>query len=187
MKKKQAKRFSKGERGEAIVESMMCLLLICLILFGLLQMFYLSVAQMLTDYSSFCTARSYAVGFAEYLVDRAARVAAIGASGPMVEDQDYNGSMLSQFAVETSRIPEYISGERWLEYEYWYGEGESNTTLSAGTSLEGGNVILSEVRFNDYPLEMPMRAAYTSSDSTNISGHAGMMNYAGIFLDTGED
>ena len=42
-----------SECGSAMIEAVICMLLICLILFGLLQVFYSAAAQMVTDYSAF--------------------------------------------------------------------------------------------------------------------------------------
>ena len=45
------------------------------------------------------------MGFADYLLQRSSRVAAIGAGGALVDeaDNDYTGNPLSQFAAE--KIP----------------------------------------------------------------------------------
>jgi hypothetical protein len=48
---------------------MISLMLLCLILFGLLQIVYLSVAQMFTQYSAYKAARAYTVGFADHIVE----------------------------------------------------------------------------------------------------------------------
>lgn len=114
---------TKDTSGQTIVESLMCSMIIMIILVGLLQIFHTAVASLITDYSAFRTARSYCVGFTDYLVKRSARVGAIGASGKLIDpDNVSSGDLMDQFAVEKLLIPEYITGKRWwMEYEYWDG------------------------------------------------------------------
>ena len=182
MKRQKKKR--NNEHGQTIAESVMCMLLICLILFGLLQIFYLTVAQMLADYASFCATRSYSVGFADYLINRSARVASIGASGNLVypEGEDYGGP-LQQFAVEEVRIPEYITGERWLFYGIGDEENLEWDWNDVGISKrESMGTVGARVYYQNYPLNFPMRRAFTYDENVNIHGDAKVMNYAENYL-----
>lgn len=190
----------RDEHGQAMVESMLVMLVLCLILVGLLQVFHLSVAQLLTRYSAFCTARATGVGFAEYLLQRAARVAAIGGSGQLVSpDSQSYGSPRAQLASETLLIPAYLSGERWLEYEYWLGENEYDPryyapgTTPPSTQLSYhsqplGDLVATEVRFHDYPFVffdlMDRGRVWFESvgEATDISGNAEVANYAVDYL-----
>lgn len=167
----------KTEKGEAIVESTLCILLIFLILFGLMQVFYLYAAQMIFDYSAFCTARTASVGFADYLVERSRNVSAIGASGDLETGAGFQGDQnsLSQLGWERERIPEYIEGDRWLDYEYWPLLTNPNPSYS-------NNLVNAEVGMN-YPLEFPFREFFTSREEIYISGEAGIMDYAEKFLE----
>lgn len=182
MKTLRKKILRGGEKGQTISEAVMCMLFICLVLFGLLQIFYIFVAQMITDYSAFCAARSRSVGFADYLVSRNARVAAIGASGPLVypEGAEYNTDPLSLFAAERVRIPEYMQGSRWLEYEYWgtNSSNEENTSLGISAGTDTTPNVQATVSFRNYPFNFPMRAAFSGSETLDISKQAEVMNYA---------
>ncbi len=135
------------QRGEAIVEGMISMLLLCLVLFGLLQVFYLTVAQMLVQYSAFTAARASSVGIADYLVDRFSRTAVAGASGSILTPPSSFSSMVSQAGSETLAtyssssdpdawgfFPRYHAGVSWLEYEFW--AGKNKTQILTG-SLEG--------------------------------------------------
>lgn len=184
--KTRRKRSRLREGGQAIVESVICMLLICLILFGLLQLFYLSVAQMFADYSSFCAARSRSVGFADYLVNRSARVASIGASGQILypeNDRNYGGP-LSQFAVERVRIPEYIQGDRYL----FYGIGDANdpewswNDLSVNASDSMGMIDM-RISYRNYPLNFPMRAAFTGTEEVDIHGDSRVLDHSNEYLE----
>src|SRR5210317_13731 len=89
---------SQRESGQAILESMLTMLIICLLLFGLLQVFQIAVADLITSYSAFTSGRSYAVGFSadeegrwwRCLVQKSARVAAIGGSGKRIYPANSN-------------------------------------------------------------------------------------------------
>jgi hypothetical protein len=173
------------QRGQAIIESVACMLILCLILFGLLQIFYLNVAQMFSDYAAFCSARSRSVGFADYLVDRSARVGAIGASGNLLfpEGETYGGP-LQQFGVEAVRIPEYIRGERWLFYGIGNPESPEWDWDRLGINIgQGIGMVESTVSLNRYPLHFPMRRAFTYDDDVNVSGNARLADHAGNFLE----
>ncbi len=165
-----------GERGQSIVESTVCMLLICLVLFGLLQVFHLYVAKLIYGYSAFTAARSGAVGFADYLVERSARVASIGAAGNMTAPEGLANTAgpISQLGFERVRVPEYIQGKQHLNYEHWphiygqipvYNSEESHTRLGC-----------------DYPLELPMREAFTKEDSVDVHGEASVANYSFDYL-----
>lgn len=183
MKLFRRERASRSQRGEAIVESMICMLLLCLVLFGLLQMFYISAAQMLTDYAAFSAARASTVGFADYLVHRKARTATIGASGKLIEPAYSYNSLMDQAGSEYFLMAEYHSGEMWLEYEYWEGGGDyPDATLGVGVS-SSPNVNTATATFNNYPFFFPMHEAFTTSDEIDIRGTARTLNSSDNFLE----
>lgn len=192
----------KGIQGQTILESLLCMLVICITFIGLLQIFNLSVAQLLTDYSSFYGARSYAVGFQDYLTQRSCRVAAIGASGKVVfPDNDEFGSPSEQFASEEVMIPEYIEGNRWLEYEYWFGQNEydplyyhpeaapPSTYLGNSYTETGSGTVEMDTAFSSYPFPLfdlmdKDRVWFsTAGESTDITGEAAVLNYSQDYLE----
>jgi hypothetical protein len=172
----------KKESGQAIVESVIAMLLLCLILFGLLQMFSLIVAQMSAEFSTFYTAKSKAVGFADYLVQRNARSSIVASSGNITWPEQHSFSTpMEQFGVETFRIPEYNSGRRWLEYENWRGDNDEGTTVSQ-SSVSSAGIVRTKVGFRDFPLNFPMRSAFTTSESVDIQGEASLIDYSEVYL-----
>lgn len=174
----------KNEKGQSIIEAVMCMLVICLILFSLLQIFYISVAQMFTSYAAFSSARSRSVGFSEYLVHRNARVAAIGASGDLItNDGGYDENPLTQFAAEYIRIQEYLRGVREIEYEYWETANNSSETYLGINVSDGLNTVDSNIVFNNYPMNFPMRGAFTDSEDVDIRADASIMNYESFYLE----
>ncbi len=199
-------------RGQTIVESLMCSMVVMIILVGLLQLFQIYIAKLLTDYSAFRTARSSCVGFADYLLDRSSRVGAIGASGKMLEPQnsaDFTISPMAQFAAEEFMIPEYISGNRWLKYEYWFGENTYASPLYYGYDSDvsppntrlwnvhstGDFSVNDTVTFNNYPFPFydlfdRNRIIFSTVGNEfreiDISGSSNMTNHARDYLVGGE-
>ncbi|MFA6566776.1 MAG: hypothetical protein WCS96_01055 [Victivallales bacterium] len=212
MKKKLFNLLAKAggdARGQTIVESLMCSMIIMIILVGLLQIFHIGVAKLLTDYSAFRTARSSCVGFADYLLDRSSRVGAIGASGKMLETQNSAefSSPMAQFAAEEFMIPEYISGNRWLKYEYWFGENTYDAPYYYAYDTTGANPVTppqtsllnshsttetavnDSVIFNNYPFPFldlfdRNRIIFSSiGESIDMTGSSNMTNHALDYLE----
>jgi len=157
----------KSECGQVITETLLCMLLICLVFFGLMQVFHMAVANMITNYAAWSAARSSIVGFDEQIVGRSARVASIGASGILTRsgsgeatgvDSD---SLEAQFNLEKSRIPYYLSGELYFEYDHWNtmdeglqndGKKDDNTHLTIDIDNNDPEYSTVKVNFMRYPL-----------------------------------
>jgi len=182
-----------------MVENLLVMMALCLILVGLLQIFHLAVARFLTRYSAFCTARSAGVGFADYLLQRSARVAAIGASGRLIyPDNTSFWSLGSQFQSERMYIPDYLSGKRWLEYEYWLGENSYDSRYYARvpppcTTLRWSNQPIGQmnettITFRGYPFVFldlldPGRVWFEQFGyGFDLSGNARVANHAADYL-----
>jgi hypothetical protein len=128
------------------------------------------------------------------------RAAAIGASGKLISpDSASYSSPRAQFAAESFMMPEYLSGNRWLEYEYWLGENEYDSdyyhsstevprtylrnALSGGASGESTQ----SVYFSDYPyaiLDMAdrNRVWFPLGSSTEIRSNSILVNHAADYL-----
>jgi len=193
----------RAEKGQAIVESMLTMLVICLLLFGLLQVFQIAVADLVTSYSAFSSGRSYAVGFSadengpwyRSLVYKAARVAAVGASGKRLYPE--NSSNFNEKDV----IVRYLSDDgQWLEYEYWWGGNDydldfySNRVSPPSThfrysiSTTGTGNAQSTTEFTNYPFPImdlmdPDRVWFdTVESSRDISSTAEIFNHAEDYM-----
>lgn len=191
------------ESGQAIVETTLTMIIICLLLMGLLQIFQIAVADMVTSYTSFYGARSYAVGFSadgdgapwwRQLVYKCARVRAIPASGKRIfpDEADQN---------EHNIIRRYLTEEgQWLEYEYWWGENEYDylfyrgdvepptTRFSITPNEPLSYMVEMDARFNNYPFPMfdlmdPDRTWFdTVGESRDINAESEMMNHAEDYM-----
>lgn len=105
-------------RGQAIVETLIAILLIMAIFEGAYRLTRMVVSQTLLDHAAARAARSRAVGFNEFMCRKTARAAMIPVAGrriwPTGDDID-----------EVARVPVYLASEDeslangTLDYEYW--------------------------------------------------------------------
>ena len=72
----------KRRAGAAMVESAIVIMMLCFILFGILQVSYLIAAKDVTSFAALASARAGAVGMREEFVNRVARVVSIPTAGP---------------------------------------------------------------------------------------------------------
>lgn len=212
----QRKRFAPGflarkilagkESGQAIVETTLTMIIICLLLFGLLQIFQIAVADMITNYSAFYAGRSYAVGFSadengpwwRNLVNKAARVRAIPASGKRIfpEGDANEQDVIWRYLTESGQ---------WVEYEYWWGENEydylfyregvqpPSTHFSITPNETNSFTIDMNTSFSNYPFPMfdlmdPDRTWFdTVGESRDIGASSEQMNHAEDYMIEAED
>lgn len=173
------------KEGAAIIESSLVIIMLCLILFGLIQVSYLIMARDVISFSAFASARALTVGMNEEFVERVARVTTIPSAGPAFAGglqneslaQDAPGRMMdtalrtapgsSQFWYEHSYIGDYLGAEdesqldNILNYHYWV---SSDTAVSSQSSQAGDQEAEVTVSQN-VPLAFPFaRAFFHDSD-----------------------
>lgn len=183
-------RKKNSERGATILESLMCILFLCLIFFGLMQIFQWSMAQMLTEYSSFYAAKAYSLGYSNRIIERAARVAITGASGQDVSATPtvapFSQKNLSEAAEEYMRYGQY--GSRGIRFEYWEDEGNTiNSNLphiSIRYSNLRGNISYGEVEVTHMPL-LTENLSWFVGGATEASpkGQATSFNHSSLYLE----
>lgn len=66
--------------------------LLCLILFGILQVSYLVAARNVVNYSAVATARAAAVGLNDFMLHKVSHYATIPTAGPIRTPQDFEGA-----------------------------------------------------------------------------------------------
>ena len=157
---------SRPNGGQAMVESVFVIMLLCLIFWGFLQAALLYNHERVLQFASFASARSATVGFLPELYLRSYRVAAIPASGTMLAPVDSRNSgnwtganqQMQQLGVETMLIPLYLrqapTGN--LNYAYW---DQYNMRPNIQPNPLGA-IMLGEQHDQEHPLEMPMAGAY---------------------------
>ncbi|MBQ9337471.1 MAG: hypothetical protein IJS14_09265 [Lentisphaeria bacterium] len=191
---KSGRHCRRGERGAAMVETLLSLFILLLILFGMLQVFYFFAGQFFTDYAALRGSRSRAVGFADYLAQREARVNAIGGSGLLVSPQlrslqsaglgKYDAG---QFTQEKTLIERYMVGTTWVEYEYWYGkpalEGrkvDTNFRVRISNSSTSAKV---ETEFTNYAFPESLTRRLFFGSGLNLKGTASLGNHSAVYLE----
>lgn len=187
-----------NQSGQAMLESIIVILTVCLVLFGLLQVAIVYTGQEVLHHAAARAARARSVGFNDWMVDKAVNVAVIPNSGerlePIVLGQVNSGiaanatpgeAMDAAFsrrpvvsspsaAEESARIPEYLASENYgrstyvLNYEEWE-RGSITHHIDDGFSDDG--VIEAEV-IQEFPLKMPFAGYFypfaSRRDENNI-------------------
>jgi hypothetical protein len=182
------------------------MILLGMILFGILQLFQLVLADMVTDYAAFRGARSAAVGFRDEYAIREALIKSVPVSGPMVTPKHSSYSSWSGVESEKSLLRGFMEGDRYVEYANWVGEDRYHMNYKCphyGELLLGGCSICDRGRnhyvrtsvqafgetarfkfeFVHYPLSIPLHDWLTGRDSINISSEAELTNHSSAFLE----
>jgi hypothetical protein len=179
----------KSEYGGTMVESFFCMLVICLILFGLLQIFHWSVTKMLCEYSSFYAAKGQALGYNQGIVERAAHVALTGVSGA---DESIVPALAPYSRYELSeRAADYMmysdGGMYGVDFEYWEPDNRNQTTpyvvVRHGNSI-AGEFSNAAVSIENMPLLHESFSNFVFTESADIpAGEATMYNHSQHYLD----
>jgi len=178
----------KGEYGGTMVESFFCMLIICLILFSLLQIFHWSVTKMLCEYSSFYAAKGGALGYNHGIVTRAAHVALTGVSGA---DESLVPALAPYSRYDLSeRAADYMmysdAGMYGVDFEYWEPDNRNSTTpyINVSRGDTAAEYINANVSVQNMPLLHEAFSAFLYVERVNIpAGTATMYNYAKLYLD----
>jgi len=144
--------------GQAYLETLLALLVLCVLLFGFLQAALALGGREILHHAASRAARARAVGFNSWMAEKAARVAAIPVSGPLLaEEVGWTAEDGSPLAFELARIPDYLAAENraragWiLDYEEWR---KGTISLRGSGSLFGNGTLDVTVR-HEAPLWMP--------------------------------
>lgn len=169
-----------------MIESVLVILLACLIFFSLFQYVNLFASKMILSHAAARAARSRAVGFNEWMVRKSALVASIPASGKRLEPTyaPANGTFSSalpskslgdildvafsrnvkskSYAIEVNRVPQFmesvneISSTAVLKYERW---DDTQVEIEESTSLSNDDPTQLGVRVRQrHPLLLSLEA-----------------------------
>ena len=193
----------RGEHGSAILESFLSMLLLGLILFGVLQLFQLALAQMVADYAAFRGARSAAVGLKNEWAYIESLVKAAPASGHL-QFEDHRRPSLYQEEAILEKFMYQKKGYEHVNYSYWDGDVQFHTDYRCpdyGLPMRGGcsicrlsNKPRAELSVNpvtkscvfsfvNYPLTIPFYKFITGHESVTITGEARVANYSERILE----
>ena len=185
----------KSEAGQSILESLICMFVLLIMLFGFLEVFNTFISSSSSTTAAMAAARSASVGFADYLVQRCGRCTAIAASGRITYPTNLqSASPIDLVAYERVMIPRYAAGEAWLDDEYWHGDytnvysGNNDDTPPATLSIgrdSNADTTTAFVRFQNYPMPMLGYLAmfYHGTPTYDISKNSTITNHAGFYLE----
>lgn len=197
MRKTEIFRRRKSERGAAMLESMLAMLLLLLVLCGFLQVIYFYIAQYFVEYAAIRGARSRSVGFSDSLANREARIHVIGASGKMVipkanDPTDENGKTIelaydaSNSTREKTLIQRYMTGITYIEYENWNGNNSDSTiqtTFHTSFKNTDSNMLSFSAVFKDYVFFEKFTRHLFFNKNVDLTATAEVANYSNVFLE----
>lgn len=180
------KRNPERKSGAALIESCVVLMILCLILFGVLQVSYLVGARDVLAYTSMASARSAQVGLNDFMLEKTARVMSIPTAGPILnpsvrgmgvpdgltagqrwDNASAFGRGVSgyQYRLERGRIPHYLGAEyaSWLPGILDYDNWQTSVTTVQVTPVElsqTGSDILDVGVAQQVPMVMPFARFY---------------------------
>ncbi len=145
-------------RGQAMVESVIVLLVLCLLLFGFLQAAISMGGREILHHAAARAGCARSVGFNSWMAEKSARVAAIPVSGRfLAEEVGWSPADGAVADFELSRIPEYLASENHARADYVldYDEWEKGTLSFGDRSSALGNGVLHFTAGHHAPLVMP--------------------------------
>lgn len=199
----------RSKSGQAILESFAVILLLCLILFGMIQLVMMVTATEIIQFSADSAVRARAVGLNEFMALKSSVIASSPNAGE--RSAPYGQSRTSQAGWESARnagqafesshrnvyndtddilyFPEYLE-----TLNMGYAQARLNYTRSAHPVNSGNDHQISAPHFTfsgemiravvtqDYPLTMPLFRAFSDSDSIYLRGEAELANHAELYL-----
>jgi hypothetical protein len=165
----------KNREGAAMVESCIVMVLLCLILYGILQVSLVTAASDVLVYAASAGARCATIGYDETMVGKTVRIAAMANMGPkrigLAEERYWIKEYLSKAssASERSLLPH-------IDDEYWNSLGEPEYSLDDYVKMG-----LSQ----RYPLAFPLVGAIYNRNYTDLSTDdldLRMENHADLYL-----
>ena len=179
-----------GRSGQAMLESFLVILVVCLLLFGLIQVAVVYNAREVLHHAAARAARARTVGFNAWMVDKSLRVAAIPNSGPLLEPEvepplplldplrspgaNWDRALNTRrplprsqrTMIERARIPEYLAsdnhlrGEYVLDYQEWRNHGFSVTEHGGSSGTSGRADTIRMTVRQLFPMELPMHRLF---------------------------
>lgn len=168
-------------RGFAAVEALASVLIICLVFFGLMQIFRWAASKMIAEYASTNVAGAYARGYTNAFTRKVGRISAVGASGRDESTPSIN--MRSSQGYIAERFRRYLENPRTsgVDYEFWDNDSGPNLNIR----VSGGDFIRGSVWLDRMPLLHPaLDIMLRDADSENgiLEGETSFYNYSKHYL-----
>ncbi len=147
------------------------IVLLCLILFGMLQLSIVTAAHDVNIYAASCGARCAAVGYDDDMIEKAIRVAAL----PNMGARPGMGIYAEKTAARDYLLTQDAGALSYVDSEYW-------DSLSGVDANMGADVVRVEL-LQRYPLAIPFVRAFSPDYEVDLnSEEVRMMNHAGLYL-----
>ena len=198
----------KTRAGQSLIEACLVIALLCLILFGLLQVSLLVGAREILHHAAARGCRAKTVGFNRWMVAKSIRIASIPNAGEMIQPEFENvdqylrglvrtlrpGELWSrvletvpsslQYNLERARIPEYMASHNDMRAHYILDYAGWDSVHAHVPHLPGDES--SQIRvavFQDYPLWAPFHRAFYAADSVTLKGESYLECHYPLYID----
>ena len=168
-------------RGSAATEALAAVLIICLIFFGLMQIFRWAASKMIAEYASVNAAGAYARGYTNAFTRKVGRISAVGASGKDESEPAIN--IYSSQGYIAERFRRYLENPRTsgVDYEYWDNDSGPRLNVRAyGDDFIRGRVWLDRMPLLHPALDLLLRDA--DSEKGTLEGETVFYNYSKHYL-----
>jgi len=192
--------------GQALIESCLVIMIVCIILFSALQLSQLYAAREIATYAAGRAARAETVGFNRFMVYKTYRVGAIpnagvmttpvlagpGSSAAGINWSVGNGLALwntalagapvaPMSAIENARIPLYMGAEEWgyLPAILDYADWDTLTY----SSVRNPTLVSAELSQSYSLTHFPLHRLYYAADTVPLTGECEIENHASLYLE----
>ena len=161
--------------GVSIVESMFAICIMCLLFFALLQIWTWCNARLFCRYGAYYAAKAKSTGFNNPMVLRAARVAAIPASGP--------ARSKSSNDLDNANAYMRYGDSSGVSYQYWHPTHAGQPELQVSGRFEGEDLYARvRIRFMTL-LDDSLGKIFGITRAPYPHAVVKMYNYADIYLE----
>ena len=141
--------------GQAMVESVIALIIILLVFLALFNLSDFTRAKLLVENAAVKCARARAVGYNDFMLRKIARLATMPVAGECLTAAD-SGSGKPSYAARYYRIGDYLMSEyeaqadAILDFAYWQNGDTSITATAGGNSAATATVVQRRPRLFDF-------------------------------------
>jgi hypothetical protein len=195
---RNSKRKESARSGQAILETCLAMLLICLIFAGLVQVSQLFAAREILQRAATSGVRAKTVGLNRWMVEKVVNVAAIPNSGKLLVPSFTHGAVFwaptllsapgeawsnavvatpssEQYGIERRRIPSYLGSwnrgraKHELDYSYWEDpDYKIEFKVDGNTIGDSGAPMLHVKAYQNYPLWTNWHESFYADDDKGI-------------------
>ena len=194
--------------GQSLIETCLAVFMICMILFGLLQISQLFAAKEILNHAAARAARAKTVGFNKFMVTKCARVALIPNAGKLTTPDFTNEDLklraitagaragevwdeivatdtqsALQHEVERVRIPFYLGAETWAEADELLEYEDWDRPSVTYPSLDPDDPILRVRVRQDYALRIPLHRTFYGGDEIRMEGRCDVEKHFDLYIE----